>query len=134
MSGAKRSNNRSRLDCFLATYYRTVMIVFLITFGGALAIVLIQLRTRGAIKISFAQTGGVIESSANVLPNPINLLNEKLRQKETDLQLQESYLAKTYAVNEAKWLAYLFIISGTLFLLILLNFFFDHQRRKSHVE
>ena len=141
MSGAKRSKNRRRRNYFGAVYYRTVTIAFFIAFGAALAIVLFQLGTRGAITISFAQTGGVIESRASVPSNPTNSLNEKLRQKETaltqkeaGLQRQESYLAEVITANEARWLAYLFIISGALFFLILLNFFFDHQRRKYHVE
>lgn len=134
MSGAKGSTNRSRRDYFLNAYYRVVIIAFLITLGAALAIILLQLGTRGAIKVSFAQTGGVLESSASVPPNQINLLNEKLRQKETELQRKESYLAEVITANEARMLAYLFSISGALFLLILLNFFFDYGRRKSHVE
>ena len=141
MSGAKRSKNRSRRNYFWDAYYRMIIIAFLIISGATLAAVFIQLGTSGAIKISFAQTGGVIESRASVSLNPTNSLNEKLRQKETaltqkeaGLQRQESYLAEVITANEARWLAYLFIISGALFFLILLNFFFDHQRRKYHVE
>jgi len=141
MSRAKRSTNRSRRDYFLDAYYRTVIISFLITFGATLTVVFIQLGTRGAVKASFAQTGGVLESSASVPPNSINLLNEKLRQKEIvltqkeiELQRNESYLAKSVTASEARILAYLFSISGAFFLLILLNFFFDNRRRKFHAE
>lgn len=122
-------------------YYRAVIIGFLVTCGAALAIVLIQLGTRGAVKVSFAQTGGVLESSASVPSNPINSLNEKLRQKEaaltqkeTELQRKESYFAEVVTANEARILAYLLSTGGALFLLILLNFFFDYQRSKFHAE
>ena len=135
MLGTKRSTNRSRRDYFLDAYYRVVILAFLITFGATLALVLIQLGTRGAIKASFAQTGGSLESSASVPPNPINLLNEKLRQKETaltqketELQREESRLTEAVTASEAKILAYMFAISGALFSLILFNFFFDYKR------
>lgn len=134
MLGAKRSKNQSGGNYFLAAYYQMVIIAFLIAFGGALSIVLIQLGTRGVIEVSFAQIGGKLESSASVPSNPTNSLNEKLWQKETELQRKESYLAEVVIANEARFLAYLFSISGALFLLILLNFFFDYQRRKFHDE
>lgn len=141
MSGAEKVKSRSRWNCFLAVYRRAVIVGFLLTFGAALAVVLIQLGTKGAIQISFAQTGGKLESTASVPPNTINSLNEKLRQKEavltqkeTEIRWAESRLAQAITDNEARVLAYLLSISGTLFLLILLNFFFDHQRRKLHVE
>lgn len=128
MSEAKRLKNRPPRDCFLDVYYRVIIIGFLITFGMVIVIMLVQLGRRGAIKVSFAQTGGVLESSASVPFNPTNLLNEKLRQKETELQRAELYLAEVITANEAKILAYLLSISGVLFFLILLNFFLDYKQ------
>ena len=112
----------------MAVYYQAVIIAFLITSSAALAIILIQLGTRGAVKISFAQTEAKLESSASVPSNSINSLNEKLRQKEAALQREESRLIAIITANEARILAYLFSIGVSLFILILLNFFFDYKR------
>lgn len=135
MSGAKKLKNQSRRNYFLAVYRRVVIIGFLLTFGAALAIVLIQMGTKGAIQISFAETEGKLESTASVPFNPLNLLNEKLRQKEAaltqkeiELRWVESRIVQAIMDNEARFLAYLLSASGTLFLLILLNFFFDYKR------
>ena len=135
MAGAKILKNRSRRKNYLAVYYQAVIIAFLITFGAALAIISIQLGTRGAVKVSFAQTEAKLQSSASVPSNPINSMNEKLRQKataltqkEAELQHEESRLTAIITANEARILAYLFSIGVSLFILILLNFFFDYKR------
>lgn len=130
MFGAKRLKNLPRRNRFLNVYSHVVIITFLITLGAALV-----------IEVSFAQADAKLKSSAIIPLNSTNLLNEKLRQKEAvltqkevELQREESHLTEVITANEAKILVYLFSISGALFLLILLNFFFDYQRRKSHVE
>ena len=135
MSGVKRSKDRSRSGRFLDVYYRAIIVGFLLALGAASAMVLVQLRTKGVIQVSFAQTGGTLESRASVSPNPINSLSDKLQQKETaltqkevELQHKESSLAEIIATNEARVLAYLLSVSGALFLLILLNFFLDYKR------
>jgi len=82
--------------------------------------------------------GTAVGVSAGVEPNEYSALAQALKQKQEGLALTESDLARREAlVREAeareqarsdRQLLYLFILTGGLFLLVLVNFYFDIRR------
>lgn len=85
-----------------------------------------------------AQVGSNIGVSVSVSENPFNTLAQQLERKEIELQEKEKTLEQKEAQLQNKDFSQqgkiiLSIIAGliiVLFILILLNFYFDYKRRK----
>lgn len=66
--------------------------------------------------------------TADVPPNPINQLNQQLKEKEAALAEKEKQLQQQEQNSSQKTFYYLLIIGGAL----LLNFYLDYRHRKKY--
>ena len=119
-------------------YRKITFTLFLITFAYVISLTVFWLTLDTSVGLSLSQNDTVIKSNAGVYPNQFNQVAQQLKAKEIALsekeeavQLDREALEAVAARGQKKILTYLSVIGGVLFILILLNFYFDFRKRAS---
>lgn len=117
-------------------YGKIRFILFLIVFAYLIGLVAFWFASDASVGFSLDQNDTVIGSSASVQPNQFNKAAEQLKIKETallekeeDILREKNFLQAEVGRGQQKILIYLAVIGGGLFVLILLNFYFDSRRK-----
>lgn len=117
-------------------YRKTIFILFLMIWVHIIGFIIFWFAQDASVGFSLSQNDAVIGSSASVYPNQFNRVAEQLKlkeaallEKEEDIQGEKNSLKEEIIRERQKILLYFSIIGGGLFILILLNFYFDSRRR-----
>jgi hypothetical protein len=113
------------------TFRNYFLIFIIITFFYYLGLNPIDIGRYIKAELGFAQDVGM---STSVPENPFNKLALELKQKESNLNSREQELNKKEANLNDTWQPKLMVVLATgiivLFLLILINYYFDFTRRR----
>lgn len=77
--------------------------------------------------IILVSEAGAVEINTNIPPNPINIINKQLQEKEAELFKKETEINKRQEPAQKQ----IFIGGGIIIALVLLNFYLDYRHRKN---